>query len=122
MVKEIAYTAHPADNVQSTREWYERTLGLKFSAPYAEDGVEKYNEAQVGNGWFSVMTPEWMSRPAGSGVGIMFEVDDIEKTASQLRAQGIAVDDIYETPVCKITSLEDPEGNKVSLHQSTVPH
>jgi len=23
------------------------------------------------------------------------------------------------TPVCKVTSLIDPEGNKVSLHQST---
>ena len=122
MIKEIAYTAYPADNVQSTREWYERTLGLKFSAPYAEDGVEKYNEAQIGNGWFSLMTTEWLSRPAGSGVGIVFEVDDIEKTATDLRGKGINVEDIYETPVCKITSFEDAEGNKVTLHQNTVPH
>ncbi len=122
MIKEIAYTAYPADNVQSTREWYERTLGLKFNAPYAEDGVEKYNEAQVGNGWFSVMTSEWTARPAGSGTGIMFEVDNIEDACTQLRDKGIAVENIYETPVCKITSFEDPEGNRVSLHQITVPH
>ncbi len=122
MIKEIAYTAYPASNVQSTREWYERTLGFKFTAPYAEDGVEKYNEVQVGNGWFSLITPEWISRPGGSGVGIVFEVDNIEDAASQLRAKGIKVEDIYETPVCKVTSFEDPEGNKVSLHQITVPH
>ncbi len=122
MIKEIAYTAYPSDSVQSTREWYEGMLGLKFSAPYAEDGVEKYNEAQIGNGWFSLMTTEWISRPAGSGVGIVFEVDDIESTSKQLRDKGIKVEDIYETPVCKITSFEDPEGNKISLHQVTVPH
>lgn len=122
MIKDIAYTAYPSDNVQSTREWYERTLGLKFSGPYAEDGVEKYNEAQVGNSWFSLLTTEWISRPAGSGVGVFFEVDNIEDTVKALRDKGITVDDIYETPVCKITSFNDPEGNKVSLHQITVPH
>jgi predicted enzyme related to lactoylglutathione lyase len=122
MIKEIAYTAYPSDNVQPTREWYERTLGLNFTAPYAEDGVEKYNEAQIGNTWFSLMTTEWLGRPAGSGVGVMFEVDNIENTARELRDKGVAVEDIYETPVCKITSFTDPEGNKVSLHQMTVPH
>ncbi len=122
MIKDIAYTAYPSDNVQSAREWYERTLGLKFSGPYAEDGVEKYNEAQVGNGWFSLMTTEWIARPAGSGVGVVFEVDNIEDTAKQLRDKGVTVEDIYETPVCKITSFNDAEGNRVSLHQITVPH
>jgi predicted enzyme related to lactoylglutathione lyase len=122
MIKEIAYTAYPSENVQSTREWYERMLGLTFNGPYAEDGVEKYNEAQIGNGYFSLMTTEWIRRPAGSGIGVFFEVDNIEETSKQLRDKGITVEDIYETPVCKITSFEDPEGNKVSLHEITVPH
>lgn len=122
MIKEIAYTAYPSDNVQSTREWYEKTLGLKFSAPFAEEGVEMYNEAQVGNAWFSLMNSGWIQRPAGSGVGIVFEVDNIEDSAKQLRDKGVAVEDIYDTPVCRVTSFEDPEGNKVSLHQTTVPH
>ena len=122
MIKEIAYTAYPSENVQATREWYEKMLGLKFGEPYAEDGVEKYNEAQIGNGWFSLMAPEWIGRPAGSGVGIMFEVDNIEDTVKQLRDKGIKVEDIYETPVCKVTSFEDLESNKVSLHQRTAPY
>jgi hypothetical protein len=39
-----------------------------------------------------------------------------------LRSKGIEIEDPYETPVCKITSFNDLEGNKVSLHQVTVPH
>ena len=59
---------------------------------------------------------------SGSASGIVFEVDDIDKTIANLRSKGVQVDDPYPTPVCKIASLNDMEGNKVSLHQVTVPH
>ena len=122
MVKEIAFVAYPCNDVASTRAWYEKHLGLRFSAPYSEDGVEQYNESHIGSGYFSLMTHVWMERPAGSGVGVAFEVEDIEKTISQLRAAGLDASDIYETPVCKVSSVNDPEGNKVTFHQITVPH
>ena len=122
MIKEIAFTAYPSNDVKPTREWYEKTLGLKFSAPFAEDGVEKYNEARVGNGYFSLMTHEWMERKPGSGVGVAFEVENMDDAIRELRAKGIDIGDPYETPVCKVTSFDDPEGNKVTLHQITVPH
>ena len=122
MIKEIAFNAYPSKDVAGTRAWYEENLGLKFSGPYTEDGVEKYNEAPVGNGYFSLMAAEWIGRDPGSASGVVFEVDDIEAAAKTLRDRGVAVEDIYETPVCKVTSFADPEGNKVSLHQITVPH
>ncbi len=119
MIKDIAFTAYPSDNVGATRAWYEKMLGLKFSGAYEEDGVEKFNEANVGPACFALMTSAWIDRKPGTGVGVAFEVDDIEATAKALREHGVKVDDIYTTPVCKVTSLEDPEGNKVTLHQST---
>jgi predicted enzyme related to lactoylglutathione lyase len=122
MIKEIAFSAYPSKNVESTRKWYEEMLGLTFSGPFAEDGVEKYNEAKVGAGYFSLMTSEWIEREPGSGSGVVFEVDDIEAAAKGLRDKGVVVEEIYATPVCKIASFPDPEGNKVSIHQITVPH
>ena len=119
MIKDIAFTAYPSNNVKSTREWYEKMLGLKFASGYLEDGVEQYNEANVGAACFAIMKSQWLAREPGTGVGVTFEVDDIERTAKSLRDAGVAVDDIYTTPVCKVTSFEDPEGNKVTLHQST---
>jgi predicted enzyme related to lactoylglutathione lyase len=119
VIKEIAFTAYPSDNVKSTREWYEKMLGLKFSGAFEENGVEMYNEANVGPSCFALMTSQWVQRKPGSGVGVAFEVDDIEKTAKSLRDAGVTVEDIYTTPVCKVTSFDDPEGNKVTLHQST---
>ncbi len=122
MLKDIAFVAYPSENVQKTREWYEATLGMKFNGPYAEGGVEMYNEAPVGNGTFSLMSHEWVERKPGTGCGVVFEVENLDDTVAQLRAKSVEVSDPYETPVCKVSSFNDPEGNRVSLHQVTVPH
>ncbi len=122
MIKEIAFTAYPAKDVAALRAWYQEKLGIPFNNPFSQDGVEKYNEANIGNGYFSVMTTEWIERDPGSASGIVFEVDDIEDTIKKLRAKGVEVGEPYDTPVCRVASLEDLEGNKVSLHQITVPH
>jgi predicted enzyme related to lactoylglutathione lyase len=122
MIKDIAFTAYPSANVAATRAWYEKKLGLHFSGAYAEDGIEKYNEAAVGNACFGLITSEWVQREPGTGVGVAFEVDDIDATVKSLRSSGVTVEDVYETPVCKLASLEDPEGNKVTLHQRTAPY
>ncbi len=52
MIKEIAFTAYPAKDVAGLRKWYEDMLGLKFSGPYEQDGIEKYNEANIGERLF----------------------------------------------------------------------
>lgn len=122
MVKEIAFTAYPAKDVARLRRWYEDMLGLRFDGSFAEDGVEKYDQANVNGGYFSLMWHEWMERAPGSGSGIVFEVDDLEATIATLRAKGATVEDPYATPVCKVTSFDDPEGNRISLHQRTAPY
>jgi predicted enzyme related to lactoylglutathione lyase len=122
MIKEIAYTAYPAKDVAALRKWYENTLGLRFNGAFEEDGLERYNEADVGGGYFSLMWDQWMQVDPGSASGIVFEVDDIDKTIADLRAKGIEAEDPYETPVCKVASFKDLEGNKVSLHQRTAPY
>jgi predicted enzyme related to lactoylglutathione lyase len=68
------------------------------------------------------MTHEWIERNPGSASGITFEVDDLVQQIADLRAKGIDISDPYETPVCKLASFNDAEGNKVTLHQITVPH
>lgn len=120
MVKDIAFSAYPAKDVARLREFYAKALGLNFTGEFSEEGKLKYDEAKVGNGWFSVMTTEWAEvTPSG---GVAFEVDDIDKTLEELRGHGVTVENIYDTPVCRISSFYDPEGNKVTLHQTTVAH
>lgn len=121
MIKEIAFTAYPCRDVKATREWYEEMLGLKFAGPYVEDGIEKYNEAHIGAGCFSLMSHEWLDNAAGRAVGITFEVDDLDKTVTTLRSKGVEVTEIVELPGCKQATLYDREGNRITLHQRTRP-
>ena len=117
MIKEIAFTAYPCRNVESTRRWYEETLGLTFAGPYIEDGIEKYNEAHIVNGCFSLMSEEWLDGAAGTGIGLTFEVDDLEATLAALGTQGIKATGFFDGPVCKQSTVRDPEGNRIALHQ-----
>ena len=121
IVKAIAFTAYPSNNVAATRRWYEEKLGIKFAGPYVEDGLEKYNEAHLGGGCFSLMAAEWTSRAPGSASSVYFEVDDVDEMVTSLRADGITIDERLDGPVCKQASFCDPEGNKITIHQSTRP-
>jgi len=119
MVKHIAYTAYPSNDVAGTRRWYEEKLGLRFAGPYLEDGVEKYNEAHLGSGCFSLMSAEWTNRTAGSAASVYFEVDNLDESVDSLQANGVTIEDRFEGPVCRQASFCDPEGNRITIHQSS---
>ncbi|HUZ50214.1 MAG TPA: VOC family protein [Candidatus Dormibacteraeota bacterium] len=122
MIKEIAFVAYPAKDVAALRDWYHEHLGIVFHQSMEEGGVVQFAESKIGDGYFSLMNHEWMHREPGSASGIAFEVDDLNATLAELRSQGMTIEDPYDTPVCRITTANDPEGNSVMLHQITVPH
>jgi len=119
-VKEIAFTAYPASDVAALARFYGECLGITFDEPYCENGVALYCEARVGNGYFSLMTATWMGVAPGSCASIAFEVADIDSAFANLREMGISTEEIHRTPVCKLGSFTDPEGNRVTLHESTL--
>lgn len=121
MVKHIALTAYPSNDVAGTRRWYEETLGLVFAGAYVEDGVEKYNEAHLGDGCFSLMAAEWTHRAPGSASSVYFEIDDLENTVASLEAKGIRIEDRFAGPVCVQASFCDPEGNRITIHEARGP-
>ena len=119
-LEDIAFTAYPAADVAALARFYADMLGIEFAEPYAENGIALYCEARVGSGYFAVMTTEWMGVAPGSCASIAFEVADIEAAFSSLRDRGVVTEKIHVTPVCKLGSFADPEGNKVTLHESRV--
>ncbi|MDP9018304.1 MAG: VOC family protein [Candidatus Eremiobacteraeota bacterium] len=122
MIKEIAFSAYPSADIAKLAKFYTDVVGLKLTEKYEEDGNMMYAEFKIGDGYFSLMHHAWMEVAAGTGCGVAFEVDDIEKTIKQLGEHGVKASAIYDTPVCRVTNFPDPEGNRVVLHQITVPH
>ncbi|MBV8245062.1 MAG: VOC family protein [Candidatus Eremiobacteraeota bacterium] len=121
-IKEIAFTAYPAENTAELAKFYTDVLGLKMTYKYEEQGVVNYAEFQLGQAWFSLMNRQWMDSEKGRGIGVAFEVDDIDAMLAELGTRGVKTEKPYDTPVCRVSTIEDPEGNRVTFHQTTVPH
>jgi catechol 2,3-dioxygenase-like lactoylglutathione lyase family enzyme len=92
-------------------------------------GFELIIEADMGNGatWVQLGLPDqftsislvnWFKNmPAGSIQGLVLKSDDIEKEVTELKAKGVKVQDIDNTPWGRFASFSDPDGNGFTLHQ-----
>ena len=120
-VRSIAFTAYPAEDVQKLLVFYRDVLGLRVDRAHPDEVNAQFVEFDAGDGhWFSVVPDRFAGRPAGSGSGVVFEVDDIDAVLEGVRKQAKSADEkVTDHPTCRIASFEDPEGNKVGLPQMT---
>jgi predicted enzyme related to lactoylglutathione lyase len=118
-VKSIAFTAYPAKDVAKLLAFYRDVLGLRVDRAHPNEAEAQFVEFDLGNDhWFTVLPESFLGRPAGSGAGVVFEVDDLDAALTAVRAGARSADaEPADYPNCRIASFEDPEGNKVGLHQ-----
>ena len=55
-VKDLAFTAYPANDVAKLAKFYEDVIGLQLNDTMGEGSEMKYAEFKVGSGWFSIIT------------------------------------------------------------------
>lgn len=87
---------------------------------YLKLGFVVIAEAPMGNGetWLQLGLPNHDTTISLSGFhGIIFETDNIEKEAAALKAKGIHVEKIDDTPWGKFAWMKDLDGNGLCLHQ-----
>ncbi|HEV3089619.1 MAG TPA: VOC family protein [Candidatus Elarobacter sp.] len=118
-VKSIAFSAYPAKDVAKLLAFYRDALGLRVDRAHPSEADAQFVEFDIGNDhWFTVLPESFLGRPAGSGAGVVFEVDDIDAALDAVRGAARSADEKpAEYPDCRVASFEDPEGNKVGLHQ-----
>jgi len=117
-VTSIAFTAYPGKDVPKLLAFYRDVVGLRVDRAHPSEEDARLVEFDVGNDhWFTLMPEKMLERPAGSGSGIVFQVDDIEGMLDRIKPHARAIEEIADYSSCRMTSFEDPEGNKVTLHQ-----
>jgi catechol 2,3-dioxygenase-like lactoylglutathione lyase family enzyme len=96
---------------------------------YLKIGFELIIETPMGNGdtWLQLGLPgqttsislvTWFSKIApGSSQGLVLHTEDIKKEVDELRAKGLTVKDIDDTPWGKFAEFSDPDGNGMVLRQ-----
>lgn len=88
---------------------------------YLSLGFELIVEAPMGNGetWLQLGLPgAETSISLAAFHGIVIETADIEKEVTTLRAKGITVEKIDDTPWGRFAWLKDVDGNGLCLHQA----
>jgi predicted enzyme related to lactoylglutathione lyase len=117
MLKKVAFTMYPVSDMRRAREFYEQRLKLSPGKISVEGAWVEYDLPQ--GGCFALTTlAEGVSPSAIAGGSIAFEVADLDKLMSALKAEGVEVKlDIFSSPVCRMAVVLDSEGNSLILHQ-----
>lgn len=114
MITAIAFTVYPVRDMARARHFYEHVLGLRST----DNDRDEWVEYDVGSGTFAVTTTEMGHRPGARGAVVGFEVDDLDGCVERLKGKAVPfVLDILETPVCRLAVIEDPDANRLTMHQ-----
>jgi predicted enzyme related to lactoylglutathione lyase len=114
---EIAFAGYPVTDLKRAREFYEGALGLKPTRTFGNE-TEAWIEYDIGPGTLAItnMAPEWKPSPGGGSVGL--EVEDFPAAIEQLKSAGYSIiQGPFDTPVCHMAVVSDPDGNSVTIHK-----
>jgi predicted enzyme related to lactoylglutathione lyase len=119
MFKKVAFTMFGVEDGARARAFYETTLGLKRGSG-AENGV--WTEYDLPGGGcvalFKHPDPTHKQQRGSGSASIALEVEDLDALIPQLKAKGVTFkSEIILSPVCRMSMIEDSEGNNIMLHQ-----
>ncbi len=114
MINSIAFTVYPVSDMARSKQFYEGALELKQAYNYQDEWVEY----DTGGGTFAITTTEMAHLPGAKGAVAGFEVDDLDIALKALKEKSIPfVVDAFETPVCRMAVIADPDGNHIAIHK-----
>jgi predicted enzyme related to lactoylglutathione lyase len=117
-IVEIAFTGYPVTDMQRARAFYEGVLKLELTRMF-ENGDRRWIEYDLGASTFAISnmsSEDW--KPSHDGPAIAFEVEDFDSSMATLRANSVKFTlDPFETPVCRMAIITDPDGNSICIHK-----
>lgn len=114
MITSVAFTVYPVRDMPKARGFYEDMLGLKLTHDFRGEWLEY----DLGDTTFAISTMDVNHQAGAKGALIAFETSDYEAFIKRLKDKGATfVMDTFETPVCRMAVVADPDGNHVVIHQ-----
>ena len=115
-IKEIAFTCYPVTDMARARHFYEQVLGLTVAQVFG-DANAVWVEYDIAGGTLSIGNgaPEWKANAGGGCVGL--EVEDFDAALRQLKTHNVSMKESFETPVCHMVIVSDPDGNSLIIHK-----
>jgi predicted enzyme related to lactoylglutathione lyase len=114
MITSIAFTVYPVSDIGRARKFYEEVLGLRLDQNFGGQWIEY----DIGGQTFAITTMLEENKPGAKGAGVGFEVNDFDRTIADLRKAGVKfLIEPFETPVCRMAVIADPDGNGSVIHK-----
>jgi predicted enzyme related to lactoylglutathione lyase len=116
-VNEIAFSAYPVTDIPRARKFYEGLLGLKVTKNHETGGGGHWIEYDIGAGTLGIGQAEgW--KPSADGCTVALEVENFDAAVAALKAADTPVRmGPFDTPVCHMIMVADPDGNTVIIHK-----
>jgi catechol 2,3-dioxygenase-like lactoylglutathione lyase family enzyme len=116
-VVEIAFVGYPVTDIKRARKFYEGTLGLKPTQVFGDD-EKAFIEYDIGANTLAIANgaPDW--KPFGGGGSVALEVEDFDAAIARLKQDGFTLKvEPFESPVCHMAVVPDPDGNLLCIHK-----
>lgn len=115
-VNEIAFIGYPVTDVDQAIGFYEGILGLSRTMDHCNEDGMRWVEYDIGANTLAISNA-W--RPSGmEGPSVALEVADFEQAIAELQARGVRFAlDAFESPVCRMAVVHDPDGNAITIHK-----
>ena len=114
----FAFTGYPVTDLARARAFYEGVLGLKPGTLWEGEG-KGWIEYELGDSTLAISNgagDQW--QPSSQGPSIALEVADFPATVAAFRAANVKfVGEPFEFPSCHLAVVQDPDGNRLVIHQ-----
>ncbi len=114
-IQKNGFIAIPVTDMKRAREFYEGVLGLKESINFHEGTWVEY---KIGDDTVAISNVSDTWRPSDQGQRLAFEMENFDAAIAELREANITfAREPFESPVCHMAIVQDPDGNKLIIHK-----
>ena len=114
-VQGVAFVGIPVTDLKRARAFYEGVLDLDVAEEMAGGGWIEYN---AGGDTIAITTANEQFAPSGQGISVALEVDDFDAAVTKLEGAVVPFAlEPFESPVCHVAVVQDPDGNKIMIHK-----
>ena len=114
-VDRIAFACIPVADLKRARGFYEGVLDLEVAE---EMGDGDWVEYDAGGDTIAITKANEQFMPSDQGISVALEVDDFDAAINKLNVAAIPFAlEPFESPVCHVAVVQDPDGNKIMIHK-----
>jgi predicted enzyme related to lactoylglutathione lyase len=114
MIQSVAFVVYAVTDPEQSRAFYEGALGLTLSRRWENEWIEY----DIGDTSLAIARADKDNPAGGKRPALAFEVSDLDVFVAGLKTKGVTLaQDIFDTPVCRMAVVHDPDGNEIILHK-----